>query len=189
MNIKEIANKIINKTTSVTVSQRKECLNFIKESFDDHLSHNRDNNTKFQNMLSKLAEYAVKNICEKENLKCSEIDIQNHIFGDGGIDLWIEDLPFDVKQVIVNDVNQRMYVGKNEGSKFYICVLYYEDSSTYKIHGIVPSTLNFYFDEQQKSFYCLLTDIPPYKEYLNDDKYNKSKSPLKVNFDEIYFST
>lgn len=185
MNLLELSKKTLNASTSVSIIQRETILKFIKESAQNHLSHGRDSQIKFKNMLAKLAEYGGFNICENLNINSSEVDLTNCRYGDGGWDLKIEGYNVDVKQYeelnsSYGKKNERIYLGQNNKKKVYWVIEFHEDSSTYISRGFIPHTFeNIYFDYSNKSYYCNIKDLSSLQTKLNKYDDYESKSPIK----------
>lgn len=87
------------KRIKIEEEQIKNCNKFILESVEDHLSYGRTKDVKKHNIfLGKMGEVGFKNICDDNNVPCTDVKFESKLYGDGGIDNIIEDgLKIDVK--------------------------------------------------------------------------------------------
>lgn len=115
--------KLKNKSIELTEDQLKKIYHFIYETAESHQANDRKIETIRDNIqLGKKGEFILKNLCDAEDIPCSEVKLENSRYGDGGFDLVLDNIKTDVK-ALDKLWKSRVYLGSSSTNDMWSFVM------------------------------------------------------------------
>lgn len=108
-----VTSKLKNKSIALTEEQLEKIYHFLYETAESHLPHGRTVEKVYEDIqFGKMGEFALKSLCDENNIPCTDVKLENQKYGDGGFDNVVDKLKTDVK-TLRKLWQSRVYLGSS----------------------------------------------------------------------------